>query len=90
MDRMNTRRNRPNCFLLNDGLDEEASPEDRLGCYENVSTLENDILPSESASQIQQLRFESLAETQVDHSNGILGQSCSITGISPACPNFGT
>ncbi|KAK9320166.1 hypothetical protein V1517DRAFT_375885 [Lipomyces orientalis] len=24
MDRMNTRRNRPNYFLLNDGLDEEA------------------------------------------------------------------
>ncbi|KAK9326777.1 hypothetical protein V1520DRAFT_350562, partial [Lipomyces starkeyi] len=65
MDRMNTRRNRPNYFLLNDGLDEETSPEDRLGSYENVFTLENDILPSESASQIQQLHFESLAETQV-------------------------
>ncbi|KAJ8098485.1 hypothetical protein POJ06DRAFT_259594 [Lipomyces tetrasporus] len=27
---MNTRRNRPDYFLLNDGIDEEASPEDRL------------------------------------------------------------
>ncbi|KAK9342062.1 hypothetical protein V1522DRAFT_417378 [Lipomyces starkeyi] len=77
---MNTRRNRPNYFLLNDGLNEEASPEDRLDRYENVTTLENDILPSESVSQIQQLHFESFVETQ----------SCYITGTSPACPNFGT
>ncbi|KAK9345318.1 hypothetical protein V1522DRAFT_422114 [Lipomyces starkeyi] len=87
MDRMNTRRNRPNYFLLNDGLDEEASPEDRLNCYENVTTLENDILPSESVSQIQQLHFESLAETQVEESSTIQRY---ITGTSPACPNFGT
>ncbi|KAK9314709.1 hypothetical protein V1524DRAFT_432420 [Lipomyces starkeyi] len=64
MDRMNTRRNRPNYFLLNDGLDEEASPGDRLDSYENVTTtLGNDILPSESASQKKQLR------AVLDHSN---------------------
>ncbi|KAK9319972.1 hypothetical protein V1517DRAFT_280867 [Lipomyces orientalis] len=59
---MNTRRNRPNYFLLNDGL--EASAEDRLDSHENVTTLENDILPSESASQIQQLRFESTIQAK--------------------------
>ncbi|KAK9327459.1 hypothetical protein V1520DRAFT_374679 [Lipomyces starkeyi] len=64
MDRMNTRRNRRNYFLLNDGIDEEASPEDRLDSSQNVTSLENDVLPSESASQIQQLQLDSLAETR--------------------------
>ncbi|KAK9375020.1 uncharacterized protein V1513DRAFT_363786, partial [Lipomyces chichibuensis] len=59
-----TRRNRPNYFLLNDGLDEEVSSEDRLDSYENVTTLENDILPLESASQIRQPLSESLVESQ--------------------------
>ncbi|KAK9375637.1 uncharacterized protein V1513DRAFT_424612 [Lipomyces chichibuensis] len=65
MDRMNTRRNRPNYFLLNDGIDEEASPEDQLDSPPNVISLENDILPSESVSGFQQ-QFEPSAETQVE------------------------
>ncbi|KAK9357486.1 hypothetical protein V1504DRAFT_365070, partial [Lipomyces starkeyi] len=77
---VNTCRNRPNYFLLNYGIDEEASPEDHLDSSQNVTSLENDVLPSESASQIQQLQLESLAEIQ----------SCSITGTSPACRTFET
>ncbi|KAJ8097670.1 hypothetical protein POJ06DRAFT_296914 [Lipomyces tetrasporus] len=64
MDLMNSRRNRPNYFLLNDGIDEEASSEDRLDSSPNVISLENDILPSESASQTQQVQFEPSAEPQ--------------------------
>ncbi|KAK9349776.1 hypothetical protein V1523DRAFT_147028, partial [Lipomyces doorenjongii] len=81
MDRMSTRRNRPNYFLLNDGLDEEESTEDRLDSYENVTTMEKDILPSESASQIQQLPFESLAETQIEESSTL--QTESSTSLAP-------
>ncbi|KAJ8102404.1 hypothetical protein POJ06DRAFT_279858 [Lipomyces tetrasporus] len=81
MDRMNTRRNRPNYFLLNDGLDEEVSPEERLDSYENVTTLENDILPSESASQIQQPLFESLEETQIEEYSTV--QTESSTSLAP-------
>ncbi|KAK9320886.1 hypothetical protein V1517DRAFT_328055, partial [Lipomyces orientalis] len=72
---LNTRRNRPNYFLLNDGLDEDSNS------HENVTTLENDILPSESASHIQQLRFESLAETQVEESSTIQAESA--TSLAP-------
>ncbi|KAJ8098500.1 hypothetical protein POJ06DRAFT_296390 [Lipomyces tetrasporus] len=53
-------------FVLNDGIDEEASPEARLDSSQNATSLENDVLPSESASQIQQLQLESLAEIQVE------------------------
>ncbi|KAK9389264.1 hypothetical protein V1515DRAFT_578344 [Lipomyces mesembrius] len=68
--RMSTRRNRPNYFLLDDGIDEEAPPEDRLDSSQNVTFLENDILPSKSASQIRELQAESFAETQAkDFSN---------------------
>ncbi|KAK9343109.1 hypothetical protein V1522DRAFT_414177 [Lipomyces starkeyi] len=51
---MVTRHKRPDYFLLNDGLDDEASSEDRipesdLESFINLSC--SDILPSESASQ---------------------------------------
>ncbi|KAK9246426.1 hypothetical protein V1506DRAFT_436959, partial [Lipomyces tetrasporus] len=72
---MNTRRNRPNYFLLNDGIDEEASPEDRLDSSPNVISLENDVLPLESASQTQQLQFELSAETQVEQLSTIQTES---------------
>ncbi|KAK9241482.1 hypothetical protein V1506DRAFT_550573 [Lipomyces tetrasporus] len=75
MDLMNTRRNRPNYFLLNDGIDEEASSEDRLDSSPNVISLENDILPSESASQTQQVQFEPSAETQVEQLSTIQTES---------------
>ncbi|KAK9326393.1 hypothetical protein V1517DRAFT_349850 [Lipomyces orientalis] len=60
---MDTRRNRPNYFLLNDGLDDEASAEDPLDSHEN------------------QLRFESLAKTQVEESSTIQAESA--TSLAP-------
>ncbi|KAK9236442.1 hypothetical protein V1525DRAFT_406853 [Lipomyces kononenkoae] len=78
MDRMETRQNRPNYFLLNDGIDVEALPEDRL---DRVISLENDILPSESASQIQQLQSESSAEAQVEEISTIHAESS--TSLAP-------
>ncbi|KAK9242072.1 hypothetical protein V1506DRAFT_449075, partial [Lipomyces tetrasporus] len=72
---MNTRRNRPKVFLLNEEIDEEASPEDRLDSSPNAISLENDVLPSESASQTQQLQFEPSAETQVEQLSTIQTES---------------
>ncbi|KAK9235715.1 hypothetical protein V1525DRAFT_458283 [Lipomyces kononenkoae] len=80
MNRMETRRNSRNYFLLNDGIDEEASPEDRLDSSQVIS-LENDILPSESASQIQQLQFESSAEAQVEEISTVHAESS--TSLAP-------
>lgn len=56
-ERMTTRQKRPNYFLLNDGLNDEALPEDRIlesfqpdpDSYTNITSSE--ILPSESVSQ---------------------------------------
>ncbi|KAK9490986.1 hypothetical protein V1508DRAFT_423220 [Lipomyces doorenjongii] len=55
---------------------------DRLDSYQNV-TLEKDILPSESASQIQQPHFDSLVEieTQVEESSTIRTES--LTSLAP-------
>ncbi|KAK9482140.1 hypothetical protein V1527DRAFT_516050 [Lipomyces starkeyi] len=53
-ERMVTRHKRPDYFLLNDGLDDEASSEDRIpeSDFESFIDLSSsDILPSESASQ---------------------------------------
>jgi hypothetical protein len=53
-----TRQKRPNYFLLNDGLDDEAAPEDRIldtsqsEFFESFADIpSSEILPSESASQ---------------------------------------
>lgn len=56
-ERMSTRQKRPNYFLLNDGFDDEALPEDRIleafqpepDSFTNITSSE--ILPSESVSQ---------------------------------------
>jgi hypothetical protein len=53
-----TRQKRPNYFLLNDGFDDEAAPEDRIldssqsDFFESFTDIpSSEILPSESASQ---------------------------------------
>ncbi|KAK9249810.1 hypothetical protein V1507DRAFT_374790, partial [Lipomyces tetrasporus] len=48
---------------------------------QNATSLENDVLPSESASQIQQLQLESLAEIQVEEFSTI--QTESSTSLAP-------
>ncbi|KAK9242695.1 hypothetical protein V1506DRAFT_546745 [Lipomyces tetrasporus] len=78
---MNTRRNRPDYFLLNDGIDEEASPEDRLDSSRTVTSLENDVIPSKSVSQIHQLQLESFAEIQVEEFSTIQPESS--TSLAP-------
>lgn len=58
-ERMTTRQKRPNYFLLNDGLDDEALPEDCIlesfqpnpDSFTNIGTSSSSILPSESVSQ---------------------------------------
>ncbi|KAK9250199.1 hypothetical protein V1507DRAFT_468301 [Lipomyces tetrasporus] len=56
MDRMITRRNRPHYFVLNDGIDEEAPPEDQLDSSQlhiSMDTLpDSDIFPSDSVSTL--------------------------------------
>ncbi|KAK9259251.1 hypothetical protein V1519DRAFT_452172, partial [Lipomyces tetrasporus] len=61
MNRMNTRRNR-NYFLLNDGIDEEASPEDRL------DTSQTQQLQFEPSAEMQ---VEQLSTIQTESSISI-------------------
>ncbi|KAK9327456.1 hypothetical protein V1520DRAFT_46910 [Lipomyces starkeyi] len=54
-ERMVTRHKRPDYSLLNDGLDDEASFEDRIpesDLESFISLSSSEILPSESASQV--------------------------------------
>ncbi|KAK9311505.1 hypothetical protein V1524DRAFT_442183 [Lipomyces starkeyi] len=53
-ERMVTRHKRRDYFLLNDGLDDETSPEDRIPDSDLESFIDlssSEVLPSESASQ---------------------------------------
>ena len=66
-DIMVTRRKRPNYFILNDGSDDEAPPEDRIQeTVESEASEPNSSVNTPAAAEPEILPSESMSQTQVD------------------------
>jgi hAT family C-terminal dimerisation region len=64
---MVTRRKRPNYFILNDGSDDEAPPEDRIQeTVESEASEPNSSVNTPAAAEPEILPSESMSQTQVD------------------------